>query len=424
MRIVPARDGGLCRIRLAGGELSANQARVIAEASSEFGSGFIDATNRANLQVRGVRKDSQDALVSRLIDAGLGPETAASDDLRNLMLSPLAGLDPHALLDTVPLAAELTRQMQRDVRLQALSPKFSVLLDGGEQLAMLDHPHDVWLSAVSNHEMAFGLGGCPPTRSADSPALATVSPSQVPALIGAILHAFLDLASPEHTRMRDLLTACSMEDVLANVQGRLDFALGTGRDLHEWRRLPSDARRRFGTQAQGAQGMHDAVCVGAQIPLGRLNAATLTSLAGLAPRLRLTPWQSVMLLDVPPEQATSVLVQLAALGLATRHDDPIARLIACTGSQGCAKGLADTKADAKQLARLMPFAADVHLSACSRSCAAAHRVETTLLAVAPGHYDLYRHAADDTDEAFGTLVAHHLTIEQAAGWLARSTPDA
>jgi len=166
------------------------------------------------------------------------------------------------------------------------------------------------------------------------------------------------------------------------------------------------------------------VCVGAQIPLGRLDAATLTSLAGLAPRLRLTPWQSVMLLDVPPEEASNVLAQLAALGLATRHDAPIARLVACTGSQGCAKGLADTKADARQLARLIPFAADVHLSGCSRSCAAAHRVETTLLAVAPGHYDLYRHAADDTHEGFGTLIAHHLTIEQAAGWLARSTPDA
>jgi len=421
MRIVPARDGGLCRIRLAGGELSAAQARVIAEASSEFGSGFIDATNRANLQVRGVREDLQDALVSRLIEAGLGPETAASDDLRNVMLSPLAGLDPHALLDTVPLAAELTRQMQRDVRLQALSPKFSVLLDGGEQLAMLDHPHDVWLSAVSNHEMAFGLGGCPPTRSADRPALATVSPSHAPALIGAILHAFLDLASPEHTRMRDLLTACSIDDFLGNVQGRLDFALTTGRERNEWRRLPSDARLRFGTQAQGTQA---AVCVGAQIPLGRLDAATLTSLAGLAQRLRLTPWQSVMLLDVPPEEASNVLAQLAALGLATRHDAPIARLVACTGSQGCAKGLADTKADARQLARLIPFAADVHLSGCSRSCAAAHRVETTLLAVAPGHYDLYRHAADDTHEGFGTLIAHHLTIEQAAGWLARSTPDA
>jgi len=46
----------------------------------------------------------------------------------------------------------------------------------------------------------------------------------------------------------------------------------------------------------------------------------------------------------------------------------------------------------------------------------AHRVETTLMAVAPGRYDLYHQAPE--------AVAHHLTIEQAARWLARSSPDA
>jgi precorrin-3B synthase len=96
MRIVPARDGGLCRIRLAWGELSAAQARVVAHASRTFGSGFIDVTNRANLQIRGIREDSQEELVSRLVDAGLGPVTPGSDDQRNVMSSPLAGLDSHA----------------------------------------------------------------------------------------------------------------------------------------------------------------------------------------------------------------------------------------------------------------------------------------------------------------------------------------
>jgi precorrin-3B synthase len=162
--------------------------------------------------------------------------------------------------------------------------------------------------------------------------------------------------------------------------------------------------------------MGDSVRVGAQVPLGRLNAATLSALADLAPRLRMTPWQSVMLLDVPAANAHAVVDQLIALGLATNPDEPYARLIACAGSQGCAKSFTDTKADAQLLARSMPSAGDVHLSGCERSCAAAHCVETTLMAVAPGRYDLYHQAPE--------AVAHHLTIEQAARWLARSTPDA
>jgi len=164
------------------------------------------------------------------------------------------------------------------------------------------------------------------------------------------------------------------------------------------------------------QGMGDRVCVGAQVQLGRLEAATLSALADLAPRLRMTPWQSVTLLDVPSADAQPTVEQLAALGLAANPDEPFARLIACTGSQGCAKSFADTKADAQLLARSMPPSGDVHLSGCARSCAAAHAVETTLIALAPGRYDLYGAAPEP--------LARHLTIEQAARWLARSHLDA
>jgi precorrin-3B synthase len=102
----------------------------------------------------------------------------------------------------------------------------------------------------------------------------------------------------------------------------------------------------------------------------------------------------------------------------------MARLIACAGSSGCAKSLADTKADALQLAERLPANVDVHLSGCARSCAAAHCAPYTLLAAAPGLYDLYRR---DGQPGFGQCVAHQLTIAQAADMLdhlSRSDTDA
>jgi precorrin-3B synthase len=41
LRIVEALDGGICRIKLAGGRLSAAQALVIAAAAELYGSGAI-----------------------------------------------------------------------------------------------------------------------------------------------------------------------------------------------------------------------------------------------------------------------------------------------------------------------------------------------------------------------------------------------
>jgi precorrin-3B synthase len=234
------------------------------------------------------------------------------------------------------------------------------------------------------------------------------------------------------SRMRDLLAQLPAEAVLANAEARLDFALLRGPQVAAWRRPRADASLRFGAHPQRADRMSH---VGGQPPLGRIDAATLRALAALARdtgngTLRITPWQSVLLPDVHNDQAQAVLASLGELGFACDRAQPFARLIACAGSSGCAKGLADTKADAARLAKLLPADAEVHLSGCTRSCAAAHPVPFALLAVAPGLYDLYRRDNDGADEAargFGACIAHHLSIEQAAGLLdrpARSFPDA
>ncbi|MEG2798149.1 MAG: precorrin-3B synthase, partial [Pseudomonas sp.] len=96
-RIVSALDGGICRIKLPGGLLLADQADAVAAAAERFAGGVIEATNRGNLQVRGIGDDHA-GLIESLLAAGLGPRNAASDDVRNLMLSPLAGHDPLMVL--------------------------------------------------------------------------------------------------------------------------------------------------------------------------------------------------------------------------------------------------------------------------------------------------------------------------------------
>lgn len=494
LRIVAARDGGLCRIKLPGGALSAAQARAIADASVQHAAGAIEVTNRANLQVRGVRQGHDAALIEALIEAGLGPsgalveaapwqtdasikaepgptrtvtasvETGTSplptvtapvetgpsptrtmtapetahvdraayaaaslaDDVRNVMISPAAGRDPFALFDTAPLCAESLALLQSEPRFAALSPKFAVLLDGGEKLARVDHPHDVWLAATQDADgvrFVFGLAGCPPeagSQHADhSGALAAVLPSQVCPLIRALLHTFLDLAAADATRMRHLLASHGTGTLLHHAQRYVDFPLLRDTSLADWRRhTPADASLRLGAHAQSQpQTWH----AGGQAPLGRLDAVTLHGLATLAQRhgdgtLRMTPWQSVLLRDIATHAVADVLTGLAELGLATAPAQAITRLIACTGSTGCARSLADTKADALRLAPRLPAGVELHLSGCPRSCAAAHCAPYTLLAVAPGAYDLYRR---DGPPGFGACVAQRLTIDEAADTLAR-----
>lgn len=406
LRIVQALDGGICRIKLAGGELSADQADTVAAAAERYADGVIEATNRANLQIRGIG-DRQQALIECLLEAGLGPREAAGDDVRNVMLSPSAGIDPQHVVDTRALAARIIHSLETEARFHALSAKFAVQLHGGESLAMLEHHHDLWLSAFERDRQrwwAFGLAGCP----GRDQALGAVPFEQGHDLVVAVLDRFLALARPEQARMRDLL---------ADADTTRAFLDTLGLPLHPPAIDKPVATFKLGIHPQSQPGLS---FIATLAPMGRLTPTMLRGAARLAREhgngtLRITPWQGLLLPD--SSYPRIALEGLAALGFITATQHPLAALIACTGSAGCAKGLADTKADAVRLAALLPNQAplSVHLSGCSRSCAAAHVAPATLLASSAGHYDLYLRAAGQP--GFGTLHARHLSLDAAAALL-------
>ncbi|MFD1330910.1 precorrin-3B synthase, partial [Methylopila musalis] len=121
-------DGGLARVRAPGGRLRADQARRVAELAEELGSGVLDLTNRANLQIRGLKPDAGRALASALGAIGLYAEGPA-DRRRNVLLDPLAGLDPAEAADLSALADALDRALTGQDWIGGLSPKFAFALD-------------------------------------------------------------------------------------------------------------------------------------------------------------------------------------------------------------------------------------------------------------------------------------------------------
>lgn len=418
LRIVPALDGGICRVKLPGGVLRSAQARVIASAARQGASGVLELTNRSNLQIRGVLPGQEASLIDALLGADLGPRVAAADDVRNLLLSPAAGLDPQARMDMRPLAGQLLDLLQDTPALHALSPKFALQLDGGESLAMREHPHDLWLAAEDERHLLLGLAGCP----GDAP-LARIEATQAVELVRELLLLFLERATPEQSRMRQLLAHITPGDLLLQLQARVTFPLLAV--APHWRPAEAISRPPAGSYPQAQRGLC-MVAAGAQ--LGRLHAEQLLVLADLSERygdgeLHLTPWQGVLLGNVAEAGTRALLAALDDLGLLTHADEPLLGLVACTGSTACARGLADSKHHALHLADLLRATGarpQVHLSACPRSCASARVQPYTLLASTPDHYQLYQR----TPEApgFGRLLAPAMTIDEAGAWFARHLP--
>nr|WP_072425192.1 precorrin-3B synthase [Pseudomonas sp. NFACC19-2] len=424
LRIVPALDGGICRVKLPGGVLRSAQARAIAEAARQHASGVLELTNRSNLQIRGVLPGQERTLIDALLGAGLGTRVASADDVRNLLLSPAAGLDPQARMDVRPLASQLLDLLQDTPALHTLSPKFALQLDGDEALAVREHPHDLWLAAEDDQHLLLGLAGCP----VDAP-LARVEATQAVELVRQLLLLFLEVATPEQSRMRQLLAQNPANELLQRLQTRLDFPLQPA--PASWQPAATIKRTPAGLYPQAQNGLH-MVVAGAR--LGRLHAVQLLALAELSEHhgdgeLRLTPWQGVLLGNVPEAKAAELLTALNDLGLLIHADEPLLGLVACTGSAACARGLADSKHHALHLAELLRESGvrpQVHLSACPRSCASARVQPYTLLASTPDHYQLYQRMPEAP--GFGRLLAPAMTIDEAGAWFARQhpagTPDA
>ena len=404
-----ALDGHICRIKLPLGRITCAQAEEIARLSEQYGNGIIELTIRSNLQLRGVKPENREALTEALLACGLGPLKAEGDDVRNVMVNPTAGIDANQLTDTTQLATDLLRILQLTPRYHALSPKFSLLIDGGEACAITTHASDIWLSACADGEhFAFGFASTP-LQSAY-----LIKTNDALGFVSACLDTFLTLAGQFNiSRMKQLLAHISGEEWMAAIEKQFSGLIQTD----HWQRQEAKAFAHLGQHAQSDETQN---YIGATPFLGRLSPHEMQKLGMIAltagsDYFCLTPWQSFIIPNIDAIKAPALLQQLHDAGFTSESHAIAANIRACSGSKGCGSALADTQEDAKQLAQLigqqtMPF---IHLTGCAKSCASLSAMPVTLLATKPQHYDLF--LQDKTGRSrFGTLLASNITIQDAA----------
>ncbi len=354
-RMVMAKDGAIARIKLRLGRLSTQQAFALADIAEHSGARAIELSIRSNVQLRGIAPARWDEVVTALYEAGLGADNPAADDIRNVMVSPTAGIDPGQICDVTGLASDLLAMLQAEKAFHALSPKFSLQVDGGEDCAMISHPGDIWLSATEEGKAyVFGLASSP-----DRQALGTIAANNVPPFIDALLRCFLRNGA---ARMKQLT---SEREFVKTVRESLPFAI---EPAYGWKRKATVAHAHLGQHRQLDSNHY----IGAMPLLGRLTPLQLRELARLAQEeLRLTPWQGILLPNIAPGETDRIKRALHATGLETSPKSPHARLRACSGATGCASALADTQADGNFLAARLESGSDpVHLTGCAKSCAA------------------------------------------------------
>jgi precorrin-3B synthase len=336
MRLTQAVDGSLARVRLVGGFLSAQGISVLADAAAELGDGRLELTSRGNVQLRGLAPDAGGELGRRLHTVGLWP-SASHERVRNILASPLAGLDRDS--DVSDLVRALDEALCASPRLAELSGRFLFAVDDGRG-DVADLGADVLI-----------------TRSGSDPVGTAL----------ALADAFLDERAAQNS---DAWRIADLVDGAARVHTRAGIA------------APRPTRG-AGPPTAGVLGQFDGGCaLVVAVPLGRLGQAQarwLADVVGQRP-VRVTPWRSVVIPDV----RAAIIADAAALGFGVTPDSAWLNVSACAGRPGCAKALADVQTDARAGLDRWPGRA-VHWSGCGRRCGRPARTGVDVVATEAGY---------------------------------------
>ncbi|HEY8247031.1 MAG TPA: precorrin-3B synthase [Hyphomicrobium sp.] len=372
-RPMESGDGLIVRVRPRVGALRPSELETIAGMAERHGNGLVDLTRRANIQLRGVKTESLGALWQELAQIGLLDESAKAESVRNVMLSPLAGIDPHEILDVRPLAREIEERLANDEALRLLPAKFGFVVDGGGLLSLDDERADVRLKAVGESGTAMVAIG---VDRPDGPAwLGLAEPAVAAGMAIEVAHAYLAVAPDAHCQMRDLSDAAWRQ-----LCGSVTSSLAPMTALVEKRAQRAMVAR----IADGGA----VVAAGFAAPFGRLDAATLQRLAIGAASLgvdefRLSPWRALYV-GVTCEKTASAIIEIAArASLIVDVDDPLLLVDACPGSPSCRSTALDTRAAARQLVPILRQLGcrTAHVSGCAKGCARSKPADLVLVGV-------------------------------------------
>ena len=323
-------DGLLARLRVANGWLTPAQLGAIAALAREHGNGLVEITARGNLQVRGLREQSASPFAAAIeaivaIERGLVVET-----------QPLAGDDPQEIADP-RFVAQTIREMAGPLA-DRLGPKVSVVVDGGGQISLAAKA-DIRLTAVMPGQWLVGVAGAEGDTLPEAEAIQRA---------GAVLSQLAALGP--QSRAANLIVAAPTKATPQRAAPVGSFTLREGSAM------------------------------GIALPFGSMPAAAIQELCRNAEadgvsKFCLAPQHAILAVGASP----SFAARAQAFGFVTTQSDPILRVSACAGSEGCASGFIPARTIAARLAPLVRPGTYLHVSGCTKGCARPRPADTTFV---------------------------------------------
>ena len=326
-----AEDGAVVRLRLPGGQTTADTLSALSLLARTHGNPELQLTSRAGLQLRGLPDPLPEAIAGAVLGLGLLP-SPQHERVRNIVASPLTGVSGGEA-DLRGLIHDLDRSVLDERALAHLPGRFLFVIDDGR-------------GDVTGREFDLGY------RSIDA------------------RHGYVLVGGPERGFAVPVEQAVDRLISLARdfAAARQDSGVWHVRELPEWVAgidglaaippRPAGPPQRTMGDLDGAAGV--------AVPLGLLTPRQADAIARVAPGpVVITPWRGI----VVPGGAAGLPV-LTAAGLVADPGSPWSMISACVGAPSCAKAHGSTRTLAVELVERGLIERRTHVSGCERRCGA------------------------------------------------------
>ncbi|WP_431023704.1 cobalamin biosynthesis protein CobG [Halomonas sp. H5] len=346
-------DGLLVRVRPRFGRLTRDQLLALCAAAETYGSGLIELTSRANLQLRGVTEASWPGLMEALVEHGLVAADPEAERRPQLLLAPdwRAGDATH----------EVARLLEARLgELPVLPAKWGLAIDAGDAPLLNEASADLRIERAA-------VGGLPAQSSGallvrvDGRSLGTPvdSPAAAVELLIRLAHWFVASGGRDAGRMRRHEVPLPPWAPASTPPARASKPMALG---------PHPRGRVLG------------------LPFGRASAKALRAAVAskAATAVRVTPWRRLLIEGVPTGEPFQ---EQAPPGLLESERDPRLAMQACPGAPHCEQASVATLGLARALAERRLIAGSMHLSGCAKGCACRQPTDLCLTG-RDGRYDL------------------------------------
>ncbi|MFC9788586.1 nitrite/sulfite reductase [Rhodococcus sp. NPDC127528] len=373
----------MMRVRCDGGALNVNQLRTVAGISTEFGRDTADLSDRENVQYHWIEIENVPEIWKRLESVGLHTTEACGDCPRVVLGSPLAGESLDEVLDPTSAIDEIVRRYIGKKEYSNLPRKFKTAISG--QQDVVHEINDVAFVGVNHPEHGPGLDLWVGGGLSTNPMLAQrvgvwVPLDEVPDVWEAVVSIFRDYGYRRlrsKARLKFLIKDWGIEKFREVLETEY-----LGRKLVDGPAPEKPARPidHIGVQ-KTRNGLN---AIGFSPIAGRVSGTVLTKVADAvaavgSDRVRFTPYQKLIVLDVPDDKVEWLIDELEPLGLHGRPSQWRRNLLACSGIEFCKLSFTETRKRSQVLApeleeRLADINAaldvpiTVNINGCPNSC--------------------------------------------------------